>query len=195
MREFTPAQADRHNALVRKGWALVEGRLILQGKEPKGPPSWFSRLQLNRAIWCFDKALTINPEGWSSMWALGKIYQRLGDQESALRWLLRAHTIHPDQLDVAREASLAALDLGRREQALKLCEHAVKLMPQDPGLVCNLALAHCLAGNDGEAIRHVNEAALRDPSDPVTAIVKHFITQVAAGELKRPKDLREVFPY
>lgn len=82
-REFTQAEADRHNALTAKGWALIEGRLVLHGQEPSARPGWYSRWQLRRAIRCFEQALAINPEGWSSMWALGKIYQRLGELTGA----------------------------------------------------------------------------------------------------------------
>src|SRR5262245_33778103 len=71
-REFTQAEADRHNALTAKGWALTKGRLVLHGEEPSGRPGWYTRWQLHRAARCFERALAINPEGWSSMWALGK---------------------------------------------------------------------------------------------------------------------------
>ena len=84
-REFTQAEADRHNALTAKGWALTKGRLVLHGEEPSGRPGWYTRWQLRRAARCFEQALKINPEGWSSMWALGKIHQRLGDPSSPKR--------------------------------------------------------------------------------------------------------------
>ena len=194
MQEFTPAETDRHNALTAQGWALTKGRLVLHGAEPSGPPGWYSRWQLNRAIRCFERALAINPDGWSSMWALGKIHQRLGDQEAALGWFAKAHTLKPEQPDVAREAGIAALDLGRASEALALCRAAVACSPDDPGLVCNLALAHCLAGDDAEAARCVAEAAERDPTDTVTANVQHFIGEVAAGRRVRPRSLQEAFP-
>jgi Flp pilus assembly protein TadD len=136
----------------------------------------------------------MNPEGWSSMWALGKISQRLGDQAAAFDWFVKAHSLKPDQPDVAREAGIAALDLGRAEAALTLCRAAVACGPDDPGLVCNLALAHCLAGDDAEAVRCVTQAAERDPADPVTATVRHFIREVASGKRPRPRSLQEAFP-
>jgi len=194
VREFTQAEADRHNALTAKGWALTEGRLVLHGVEPSGRPGWYDRWQLGRAIRCFELALEINPEGWSSMWALGKICQRLGDQEAAIGWFAKAHALKPDQPDVAREAGIAALDLGRAADALAFCRAAVACSPDDPGLVCNLALAHCLAGDDAEAVRCVTVAAERDPADTVTATVQHFIGEVAAGRRARPRSLQEAFP-
>lgn len=194
MREFTQAEASRHNALTAKGWALIKGRIVLHGAEPSVRPSWYAQWQLGRAIRCFERALAINSEGWSSMWALGKIYQRLGHQEIALHWFTSAHALKPDQADVAREAGLAALDLGRTPEALALCRAAAKSRPDDPGLICNLALAYCLAGDDAEAVRCVAEAAQRDPSDPVTSTAQHFIGEVAAGKRARPQSLQEAFP-
>ena len=128
------------------------------------------------------------------MWAIGKVYQRLGDQDAALEWFTRAHAINPSHPDVAREAGIAALDLGRVEEALAFCLAAVASHPDDPGLVCNLALAHCLAGQDTDALRCVAEAADRDPSDTMTATVNHFISQVAAGKTPRPRTLQDAFP-
>jgi tetratricopeptide (TPR) repeat protein len=194
-REFTQAEADRHNALTAKGWALTEGRLVLHDQDPSGRPAWYARWQLRRAIRCFERALAINPEGWSSMWALGKIYQRLGEQVTAFDWFARAHAIKPDQPDVAREAGIAALDIGRVEEALAMCRAAVASNPDDPGLVCNLALAHCLAGQDAEAVRCAADAAGRDPDDGISATVLGFVRDVASGTQQRPKRLSEVFPY
>jgi tetratricopeptide (TPR) repeat protein len=150
---------------------------------------------LRRAIRCFEKALAINSEGWSSMWALGKIHQSLGDQTVAFDWFAKAHAINPDQPDVAREASIAALDIGRVREALGLCRSALASKPADPGLVCNLALAHCLAGQDNEAEKCATEATCADPSDEISATVLAFVRDVASGKKTRPKKLCVVFPY
>ena len=194
VREFTQAEADEHNALAAKGWALTKGRVVLHGT-PSARPGWFSRWQLRRAIRCFEKALAINSEGWSSMWALGKIHQSLGDQAVAFDWFAKAHAINPDQPDVAREASIAALDIGKVAEALALCRAALASKPGDPGLVCNLALAHCLAGQDKEAETCAAEATGSDPSDEISATVLAFVRDVASGKKTRPKKLCEVFPY
>ncbi|HEY7156145.1 MAG TPA: hypothetical protein VH575_19425, partial [Gemmataceae bacterium] len=65
----------------------------------------------------------------------------------------------------------------------------------DAGLICNLALAHCLAGQDAEAERCAAEAARRDPHDEISATVLGFVREVATGKRSRPKQLSEVFPY
>jgi Flp pilus assembly protein TadD len=128
------------------------------------------------------------------MWALGKIHQRLGDQPAAFAWFAKAHAVKPDQPDVAREAGIAALDIGRFADALALCQTAVRHSPDDPGLVCNLALAHCLAGQDAEAERCAADAVQRDPKDAISATVLNFIRDVASGKRRRPTTLSEAFP-
>jgi tetratricopeptide (TPR) repeat protein len=193
-REFTQDEADRHNALVARGWAITEGRLLLHGQAPPGPPGWYTRWQLRRALWFFEQALNIDPENWSSMWAVGKIHQRLGDQDTAFDWFLRAHRLNPGQADVLREAGLAALDTRHTPVGIELCEAAVAQAPDDPGLVSNLALAYCLGGRDGDAQRCAAEAARRDPADAISATVLAFVGAVASGKRPRPVRLAEAFP-
>jgi Flp pilus assembly protein TadD len=126
------------------------------------------------------------------MCGLGKIYQRLGDHEVTLRWFATAFAMTPDHPDVAREAGIAAMELGRAAEALEFCLAAVANRPDDAGLVCNLALAYCLAGNDSDALRCAIQAAERDPADVVTLSVRDFVTQVASGRRKRPKSYLDV---
>jgi Flp pilus assembly protein TadD len=129
------------------------------------------------------------------MWALGKIHQSLGDQSAAFSWFAKAHAVNPEQPDVAREAGIAALDTGRIPEALALCRSALALRPDDPGLVCNLALAHCLAAQDEEAVKCAMEAAAADPQSGISATVLAFVRDVATGKKTRPRQLNDVFPY
>lgn len=62
--DFTKADADRHNALYAKGWALTEGRLILHEQATPGRPGWYVRWRPRRAARCFERALGINSDGW-----------------------------------------------------------------------------------------------------------------------------------
>lgn len=195
VRKFTPEEMRRHDALTSKGWSLTKGQLLMQGREPVGRPGVYARWQLRRAIRCFEQALKIHSYGWSSMWAIGKIYQRLGKHDTAYQWFSKAFDCKPDHPDIAREAGLAAMDAGRVEDGLRFCLAAVAMKPEDPGLVCNLAIAYMMAGNDTEAIRCVTEAAARDPADVVTATVRQFVTEVASGQRTRPKEMATWFPY
>lgn len=184
----------RHNVHFAKGKSLCKGRILLHGVKPYGPPSYWIRWKLRKAIRCFEAALTIAPDDWPSMFFIGKIQQRLQDQNSAYQWFVLAHEIKPTQPDVAREASLAALDISLIDEAIELCRRAVASSPSDSGLVCNLALAYCLAGRDVDAEKCVVEASSRDPADEITSTVLLFIRDIASGKRNRPKRLCDVFP-
>ena len=192
--EFTQQEADRHNELTQTGWDIVNGELFIHDSAVRGTPNWLGRRKLKKAISCFEQALKINPDGYSSMWALGKIYQRLGNHETSLDWFGRAHELNPTQPDVAREAGLAALDCGESELAVRYCNAAVKIAPDDAGLICNLSLAHILAGDDSAAMQCATNASDRAPDDGICKTVLQFVEDVATGKRSRPKTLQDVFP-
>jgi tetratricopeptide (TPR) repeat protein len=194
-REFTEAEAANHNALTERGRKLSKGQLILTGEEPEGRPGWLARRKLKQAVRCFEQALQINPEGWSSMWTLGKIHQRLGDHEASLQWFARAHSINPTQPDVAREAGLAALDCGDTVLAIRFCSAAADNDPGNAGLVANLALAHMLSGDDTHAIECAERAVCTTPGDEISRTVLEFVRAVADGRRARPKRLLDAFPH
>jgi len=52
------------------------------------------------------------------MWLVGKVHQRLGDPVAALSWFERTYQVNSSQPDVAREASLYAMDIGRGDAAV-----------------------------------------------------------------------------
>ena len=192
--EFTQEQADRHNVLTGAASKIVQKQTIIHGGPPLGRPGFFLRRKLKRAIRLYEQALIINPEGWSSMWVIGKIYQRLGDQRAAFTWFLKSHKVNPTQPDVAREAGLAAMDTGHVQEAVQLCFSAVKLSPDDMGLQCNLALAYLLAGDNIRANECARVAVASAPEDKISKDALSFIRDVTEGRKKRPKTLSEVFP-
>src|SRR5205823_1792956 len=127
------------------------------------------RRRLDEAISLFDEVVRINPKNWAALWLLGKVYQRLGEYEKGLAAFARSHEIRPDQPDVAREASIAAMDLGRPEEAVVYCEQALRAEPDDPGLRANLALALLFSGKPQEAHAVAEEALRRNPADEISA--------------------------
>ena len=131
-REFTLEQADRHNELTAKGWDIIRENIFIHESENQGPPADSGQTELESATNFFLEALKINPEGWSSMWALGKVYQRLGQHDESLDWFGKALKLNPSQPNVAREAGLAALDVGEIPSGLQYCLLAVE----------NLSLIH-----------------------------------------------------
>src|SRR5262249_30967443 len=129
-RTRSPSDQDkaRHDELYRQGCGLIEGLILLDNQAP-GPLDPRGRQRLEEAIPRFVEVVQINPGNWPAMWLLGKVYQRLEDYENGLQWFARAHRVNPDQPDVAREAAIAAMDLGRPEEAIAFCERAIETRP------------------------------------------------------------------
>lgn len=182
----------RHNERYEQGCRLIEGLIILHDRKPALLESQESK-RLEEALLLFDEVVRINPRNWAAMWLIGKIYQRLGDCANSLSWFTRAHHINPDQPDVAREASIAAMEVGRPEEAIPFCERAIEANPDDPGLRANLALALLFSGKSKEAHSVAKEALVRDSADAITAYLVRIIEEVLNGSRPCPhhqKDLQ-----
>ena len=192
---FTQEEANKYNSLVDSAWALIGEQLHLHDSTHLGKPGIFVRRRLTKAIRLFKQALGTNGDGWQSMWALGKIYQRLGDDREALSWFRRAFTINPKQPDVAREASLAAMNLGLGSEGVQFCLAAVDNEPNESGLVANLALAYLVNGDLPNALENAERAVREKPDDEMSRTVKEIIGKVARGYMPRPKRLVDLNRY
>jgi Tetratricopeptide repeat len=190
-RTASAPDVSRHDALYQQASNLIKG-LILVDNLPPGPLSAGDRRKLQDAIPLYEEVIGINPGNWAAMWLLGKVYQRLAEFEKGFGWFSRAHRVNPDQPDVAREAAIAALDLGHPEEAIPMCEAAIEAKPDDPGLKANLALALLFSQKPQEALAIANDALARDPSDRITANLARIIREVATGRRPCPKHLRDL---
>ncbi|NQT84925.1 tetratricopeptide repeat protein [bacterium] len=208
---YSEREMDLHDKLLQRGCSLIEGRILLDGSSPQGKPWWITRKKLRDAISCFEQVLAINPQNWSSIYMLGKIHQRLGDQKEALKWFSRACEINPDQPDVAREAALSAIDTGDGKTAVRYCEAAlsaidtgdgktavryceaaIRMSPDDFGLILNLALAHLIAGDLTQAQACAEDAVRKAPNDKISKRVRAIINEVADGKRRPPKTGLEI---
>jgi tetratricopeptide (TPR) repeat protein len=183
----------RHDELYMQGNKLIEGLMIVGSREP-GPLSSHQRRRLEDAIERFVEVVRINPANWAAMWLLGKIYQRLSEYEQALAWFSRAHRISPDQPDVAREASIAAMELGQPGEAIPFCERAIEAKPDDPGLRANLALALLFSGKPAEAQVVAKEALAQNPADGITSYIVKIIKEVLDGRQSCPHHMKDLQP-
>jgi tetratricopeptide (TPR) repeat protein len=186
-----PQDHARQEELYRQACALIEGLILLHDQEP-APLTDDARRRLHEAVPLFEEVVRINPGSWPSMWLLGKVHQRLDDFEWGLKWFARAHHVNPTQPDVAREAAIAAMDLGRPEEALPFCERAVEASPDDAGLRANHALALLFSDKPEEAREVAADALRRDPADTITRDLVRVIDEVLAGTRPCPHHLRDL---
>ncbi len=190
--DISPADAARHDEIVDEAWSLVEGEVFLDRSGPSRRPGMFARRKLQKAIERFQEALEINTKGWQSMWALGKIHQRLESAAESLFWFKKAMALAPDQPDVARETGLAAFEVGNAELGLQCCRAALDARPDDPGLMANMALAHLLGGDLATADGWVSKSLELAPDDRISEFLSEVIREVVEGTRPRPASVHEV---
>ena len=172
---------NEHNALYTRAVELVRFTTTMV------PPirlSWLQRWRVRRGVRLLERVVALNPQNWAAFWVMGKARQANGECESALEAFLNSHRINPEHPDVAREASISALECSKHELGIALAERAWKLNEADPGLRANLALAYLFSKQPQRAKTHIEEAYAKDPNDQITAGVRKVIDEVIAG--KRP---------
>ncbi len=191
---MTPEQIEEHNRTFNQAVQLVENEIILHGRQyPSLQPS--VRLRLDQALRMFARVLEINPRNWGAMWMIGKVYQRFGDPSTALTWFVRAHGIEPSQHDVAREASLCAMAVGRPEEAIEYAQSALRSQPSNSSLHANLAVAFLLAGRLDEARAAIDKAMMGDPADPISQTVRRMIDYFIASGRRPPNTVEALEEY
>jgi tetratricopeptide (TPR) repeat protein len=193
---MTPSQLEEHNRLCKEAVQIATSEIIIQGHRRLPEPGSSVRSKLDHALQLFSRVIDLNPDNWSAMWFVGKIHQRYGDQSAALEWFARAHNLNSKQVDVLREASICAMELGRSKEAISYASSALDLRPSDAGLQSNLALAFLLAGRLDEAKQSIKRATVEGPADPIvktlSQMIEHF---VVASWLRPPSTTKELLTY
>lgn len=180
-----------HDRLYKEATAAVYPLIEIHGRPaPKLNPT--QEGQLRRGIGLFEQVLRINAGNWAAMWLAGKAHQRLRDFENALRCFSRSHATNPTHPDVAREAAIAAMELGRPAEAKRYCERALEAKPDDPGLIANLALATLFSGDAARARIISGDALQRDPKDQISYRILQVCEDVLAGGRACPHHVRDI---
>ncbi len=190
-KEYVRTEVDLHNALIKKGWSILNDYVLLSGRDHK-KIGFFGKHHLKKAIKLYHDALNIVPDNYSSKWALGKIYQVIGDHKSSLKWFEEAWILENENADICREASLAAMNCGDFLKALEFCDKAIELQPEDAGLYGNKALVMMFLKRDTEAIEAVAYSLKLRPRDQITLNLRKIIHSVADSSRLRPKSMKDL---
>ena len=188
----SPEARREAQKLWEKACALTKGELILHENQGRKPPGFWTRLKLKRAVNLLEKVLQLAQNHWNSMWILGKTVQRLGDERAAFDWFVKAWDQTPRNIDVAREAALSAMHLGLARHAIEYCEEALKLEPNDPGMICNLALALIHDGKPSEALVKAKVAVDGNPNDTVSVNVMRLAQHLVQTMTPSPRNSAEI---
>jgi Flp pilus assembly protein TadD len=178
--QMTEEQRLEHNRVFEEASALIKNEIPLHERPNMPKPGWLLRRKLKRAVSLFERVLQLKPDNWSAMWLVGKVHERLGDNDTALSWFERSYQVNPSQPDVAREASTCAMRVGRHDAAIVFAHRATQIEPANAGLHANLALAYLLAGRVAEAQTSIDRSIAVDQTDKISqtikTIVQHFVT-------------------
>jgi tetratricopeptide (TPR) repeat protein len=188
----SPEARKAAQKLYEKACELTKGELVLHETQGRKHPSFWVKLKLKRAARLFEQVLKLAPDNWSSMWILGKTIQRLGDERTAFDWFVKAWDQAPRNVDVAREAALSAMHLGLARHAIEYCEEALKLKPDEPGLICNLALAFIHDGKPSEALAKAKLAVDANPEDIVSVNVMRLAQHLVQTNAPCPRNSSEI---
>jgi Flp pilus assembly protein TadD len=121
--------------------------------------------QRAQAVAVLEQAAIRHPQDMTVLGAYGRALADVGRFEQALNVLSRAHT--PDQPDWRiLSAQGAVLDqLGRHEEAQRYYASALKIQPDNPGVLSNLGLSYALSKNLGRAEETLRRAVAQPGAD------------------------------
>lgn len=182
---LTPEQTDLHNRLYEDAWKLGKEEIQLDGRV-LSKPGFFARRRLHKCQRLIQQVLEIHPANWSAMFLLGKIEQRFGNENEALKWFLKAREFEPVNTSLAKEASLTASRLGDQSLAVRIVDEAIAVNPKDAALRVNSGLAHLLAGQPGKAAERFKEAVELEPTS-TNEKLELYAKRVVAGVLPLPR--------
>jgi predicted Zn-dependent protease len=84
------------------------------------------------------------------------------------------------------------MNLGLARHAIEYCEEALKLEPNEPGLICNLALALIHDGKPSEALAKAKLAVDGNPKDIVSVHVMRLAQHLVRTKTPCPRNSAEI---
>lgn len=144
------------------------------------------------AVEMLDTALAEAPDWWQALWFHGKGHLSLGDYDKTYQSLRKAFDLEKSVEAIPRELAGVCLELRKFDEAVSVAEQAVSLMPDNPELLGNLALAYLLAKNIQKAHKAIEAAIKLDPKDSINVFLRQAILDVADGTRPQPNSMAEL---
>jgi tetratricopeptide (TPR) repeat protein len=138
--------------------------------EPRAVPALvsqsiaYARLgETEKAADALDSALRIAPDNAAAHFNMGLLRAELNDMKDAERHLREALKIDPRMGSAAYNLCII-LSKDRPDEALRFCQQAVDIRPQDPRYAYTLAFFQQQRGNIAEAVKVLDELIERHPA-------------------------------
>ena len=142
--------------------------------------------KVRRACEMLERVIEINPENWNAMWVLGMAWKAIKAKQFAYDAFRRAFEIEKQNPNVARELAGICIELGKGEEAVRVAHHAMRLAPEDAGLVANYAMALLINGQLDAAIGEVDRSLKMNPADLITQRLKGLMTAIQQHDMSLP---------
>ncbi len=135
-------------------------------KQPDYLPAFFQRANLlektgkkKEAIEKYRELVKTSDQYLPALNNLAYLYaEGYGSKEDALRLAMAAYRLEPGNAGVMDTLGYALLINNRKDEAKKILEQAVNLLPHNPTLSYHLALAYNAAGDKSRALAQLNKA-------------------------------------
>jgi Flp pilus assembly protein TadD len=119
------------------------------------------------AIPVYQQLVARFPKASIHMFRLGETYRRKGDLNAAIEWIRKASAESPNDPGILLQLGLLLEGTGKRDQARPLYEQVLKILPDEPTALNNLAFMKAEDGEDLDtALSMANKAREKRPKDP-----------------------------
>ena len=174
-----------------KGMKLLEGRVHLDGRRlPK--PGLIDRFFLARARKFLMKAAEGKSESGAPLLFLGKIEERLGNNERCISWLRMANEASPENGVVMLELGAAYGRQGQHRELVELLVPLVRMHPEDTRIHSNLGVALLLLGESGRAIGAFENAVALEPTVGSNRRLLEYAVAVHEKRKSQPRSANDI---
>jgi predicted TPR repeat methyltransferase len=123
--------------------------------------------RLGDAIAEYERAIELDPNHANAHSNLGVLMRAAGRPEAAEAAYRTAIRLCPDHVDAYTNLGILLNGLNRAKEASECFCKAITLRPRHPDARRLLALAHCMIGEVGEAVKILEQWLEEDPGDPI----------------------------
>jgi Tfp pilus assembly protein PilF len=123
--------------------------------------------QVDRAMALFRTILVRHPDNLAATYALGTLYEKVGDHLAALELYEKAKRLDPENMEVLLNHANALVVLGRFDLAEKELRRAAKFEPNRPEIYTMLGIVQYRRGLYAQADHELRRAIELDQDSPV----------------------------
>lgn len=176
---------DASEREAKAGWRALN-KLLPKYEQGGVEPGWLAKRRLDEARRHFEASLAVEPEGWESLWGMGKLLRIGGDVAGGFALLQRAAASHEHSPALYRDLTVLALELERRDDAEGYARAAVALNTEDADMLASYALVLLFNSQVKRALGVATNACKLQPNDSRNWEILQLIRRVDKGEEAPP---------